>query len=935
MRFPIGTALLSVVTMLSSAAGETQSVVHILVPGFTVQELPVKLSNLNNLRFAPDGRLTALGYDGRVHLLRDTDGDGLEDEDKLFWDKPTISVPVGMAWSRAGLYVSSNRKISLLRDTNRDGQADVEETIATNWPPTDVGSGSVDATAITLDKRGNIYFGLLTADYSNPYRVKDDVSHYDIHGKRGTIQKLSPDGKKMETIATGIRVPYTLAFNRRGDLFVTDQEGETWCPNGNPLDELNQIIPGRNYGFPPRHERWLPNLVSEAPVVAFGPQHQSTCGLVFNEPEARSGTNPGRKVFGPAWWEGDAFVAGESRGKIWRVRLDRTLRGYTGREFLIARLSMLTTDVAISPKGDLYVCCHSGQPDWGTGPRGAGKIFKISYTDNKAPQPLSTEARFKASKPDGGIATEIHVTFNRPVDVSITSRTAEMRLEFGEFVRAADRLEVLKPPYDAVKRQEASPRGFLKIRSARLEDRSRRLVLEADPIVLAVPHALTLVGVKRPGQSGEGDTVDLDVDMRSVEARLPKPAGVAESVASGASKSPQAEILAGGDFERGRELFTGDRLKCATCHRIRGEGGQVGPDLDTLISRDAAAVLRDIKEPSASINPDFVAYNVNWRDEELTGFIRSHNDIGLRLVGADGKEQVVPRAEIKQLRVSAVSLMPTGLLDGLGEAQVRDLLTFLLHAPPVRTSKEIQAALTPARPQSVAGEKPLSIVLVAGKQDHGPGQHDYPTWQKKWHALLTRARGVTISDAWEWPDAEQFQKANVIVFYFWNQDWNAERLHQLDEFQARGGGVVVLHSATIADKEPEQLALRFGLAAQPGPTKYLHAPFDLKFVAPASHPVTVNLPPHVRLLDEPYWPMFGDTNRIEILASTELEGKEWPMMWTFQAGKGRVFASIPSHYTWTLDDPLFRMLLLRGIAWAGGMEEAQFENLVEPEKVTR
>ncbi len=935
MRFPIGTALLSVATMLSPAAGETQSVVHFLVPGFTVQELPLKLSNLNNLRFAPDGQLTALGYDGRVHLLRDTDGDGLEDEDTLFWDKPTISVPVGMAWSKAGLYVSSHGKISLLRDTNSDGQADVEETITTNWPPTDVGSGSVDATAITLDKHGNIYFGLLTADYSNPYRVKDDVSHYDINGKRGTIQKLSPDGKKMETIATGIRVPYTLAFNHRGDLFVTDQEGETWCPNGNPLDELNQIIPGRNYGFPPRHEKWLPNLVSEAPVVAFGPQHQSTCGLVFNEPEARSGTNPGRKVFGPAWWEGDAFVAGESRGKIWRVRLNRTSQGYTGREFLIARLSMLTTDVAISPKGDLYVCCHSGQPDWGTGPRGAGTIFKISYTDNKAPQPLSTEAKFKARKADSGIATEIHVTFNRPVDVSITSRTAEMRLEFGEFVRAADRLEVLKPPYEVVKRQEASPRGFLKIRSARMEDRSRRLVLEADPIVLGVPHALTLAGIKRPGQPGQGDTVDLDVDMRSVEARLPKPGGAAESAASGAPKSPQAAILTGGDFERGRELFTGDRLKCATCHRIRGEGGQVGPDLDTLISRDAAAVLRDIKEPSASINPDFVAYNVSWRDEELTGFIRSHNDIGLRLVGADGKEQLVPRAEIKQLRVSAVSLMPTGLLDGLGEVQVRDLLTFLLHAPPVRTGKEIQAALAPARPQSVAGEKPLSIVLVASKQDHGAGQHDYPAWQKKWHALLTRARGVTVSDAWEWPSTEQFQSAGVIVFYFWNHDWNAERLRQLDEFQARGGGVAVLHSATIADKDPGQLALRIGLAAHPGPTKYLHTPFDLKFTAPASHPVTFNLPSHVRLLDEPYWPMFGDTNRIEVLTTTELEGKEWPMMWTFQAGKGRVFASIPSHYTWTLDDPLFRLLLLRGIAWAGGMEEAQFENLVELEKVTK
>lgn len=78
--------------------------ITMLVPGFTVWELPAKLSNINNLRFTPDGRLTALGYDGRVHILRDTDGDGLEDSAIPFWDKTTLSVPVGMAWSKEGLY---------------------------------------------------------------------------------------------------------------------------------------------------------------------------------------------------------------------------------------------------------------------------------------------------------------------------------------------------------------------------------------------------------------------------------------------------------------------------------------------------------------------------------------------------------------------------------------------------------------------------------------------------------------------------------------------------------------------------------------------------------------------------------------------------------------------------------------------------------------
>src|SRR6185369_17219796 len=103
-----------------------------LVPGFTVQELPVKLSNINNLRFSPKGELTALGYDGRVHILRDSDGDGLEDQDILFWAKPTITVPVGIAWSNEGLYVSSHGKVSLLRDTDGDSVADVEDVISSD-----------------------------------------------------------------------------------------------------------------------------------------------------------------------------------------------------------------------------------------------------------------------------------------------------------------------------------------------------------------------------------------------------------------------------------------------------------------------------------------------------------------------------------------------------------------------------------------------------------------------------------------------------------------------------------------------------------------------------------------------------------------------------------------------------------------------------------
>jgi len=298
--------------------------------------------------------------------------------------------------------------------------------------------------------------------------------------------------------------------------------------------------------------------------------------------------------------------------------------------------------------------------------------------------------------------------------------------------------------------------------------------------------------------------------------------------------------LAGGDYERGRALFFEERLKCATCPRLRGEGATIGPDLSNLVHRDAASVLRDIQEPSAMINPDYVAYNVRLRDGgDLTGFVRTQTSDSLRIVGSDGKEQLARREDVGDMRPSAISLMPTALLKGLKEEQVRDLMTFLLHEPPTRSRVDVEAELGQHTNSTIDPQpaNPLNIVLVASKQDHGPGQHDYPAWQKKWFVLLGRAPGINVTNAWEWPTQEQWRSANVMVFYFWNHDWSAERYQQLDDYQARGGGVVVFHSATIADKEPEKLAERIGLAAQPGPTKYLHTPILLRFVAPTNHAV--------------------------------------------------------------------------------------------------
>jgi putative heme-binding domain-containing protein len=924
--------------------------VHMLIPGFTVEEVPVQLPNLNNLRFAPDGSLTALGYNGKVWRLIDSDGDGLEDRAGIWWDKAPLTVPVGMCWSTRGLFVSSGGKVSLLRDTNGDGVADTEEIVASEWPGKDVASGNVDATGVTMDASGNLYFGLLTANYANGYRLKkvknlsaeerdwlkannrgipaepeEQVSLYDANGMRGSVQKWNADTRQLETIATGIRVPYHFAFNRTGDLFMTDQEGETWMPKGNPLDEFNHIVTGRHYGFPPRHERWLPELVSVEPVVAFGPQHESTCGFVFNEPHAAIGlptgpfsslettvtttlpASPPQRLFGPDWWEGEAIVAGQSRGKIWRVRLNKTPNGYVGKKFLIARLSMLTTDVAISPNGDLYVSCHSGLPDWGTGPNGTGKIFRIRYTNKAAPQwtdvvPVSP--------------TEVRVTFDRAIDPSVSESNIGRRIEFGDSVRAAGRFEVLKPPYAVVARQEAEPRGQILSTGWHLTNDNRTLIISTEIHPRRTHYALSIAGIQAVGSPDHGHPIEIDYDLSSATFAGWSPERIEPpSLTDGNAGKPR------GDYETGHALFLGEQLKCATCHRIRGEGAGHAPDLSNLVSRDAASVLRDIRLPSLTINPDYVGYTLRTRNgDEHSGFLRNQGNDQLKITSATGLETIISPIDVAEMQPAGVSLMPEGLLDGLSESQVNDLLTFLLNKPPKRDKSELQRIFETPNPRSAAASAKsntaLRVVLVASKQDHGPGQHDYPAWQKAWHELLSHAPGTRVQDAWLWPGEDQFATADVLVFYYWNHQWNEAKYAQLDAFQARGGGIVVLHSATIEDKAPLELAKRIGLAAQPQTVQYRHMPFDLRFVD-REHDITVGLPEALPFVDEPYWPMIGDRTKIHVLANAiDVDGQDRPMMWTYHHGHGRVFASIAGHYTWTLEDPVFRLIVLRGVAWA-------------------
>ena len=143
--------------------------------------------------------------------------------------------------------------------------------------------------------------------------------------------------------------------------------------------------------------------------------------------------------------------------------------------------------------------------------------------------------------------------------------------------------------------------------------------------------------------------------------------------------APYRDALAGGDPARGRKVFLEkSEAACLRCHKLDGQGGEVGPELTGIGARkDRAYLLESIVNPNAQIAQGYETTVVGTADGKvLAGVLKGEDAGSLRLMTPEGKLVVVPKADVEE-RTRGLSAMPQDTINYLSKAELRDLVEYL------------------------------------------------------------------------------------------------------------------------------------------------------------------------------------------------------------------------------------------------------------------
>ncbi|MCH2602655.1 MAG: c-type cytochrome [Pedosphaera sp.] len=180
--------------------------------------------------------------------------------------------------------------------------------------------------------------------------------------------------------------------------------------------------------------------------------------------------------------------------------------------------------------------------------------------------------------------------------------------------------------------------------------------------------------------------------QKEINAQLDKVWGVSRSTPEAKLKEIEkykkllsTRISVPDNLSNGRALY---QRTCAQCHKLYGEGGEIGPDITGSNRNNLDYLLQNIIDPNADIPNDYRTTIVRLKDKRvLVGVIRQSEGQSVTLATVAGSVTVA-KSDVAAIEPQNFSMMPEGLVLAFKEGELRDLVAYLRGTSQVPLPKE-------------------------------------------------------------------------------------------------------------------------------------------------------------------------------------------------------------------------------------------------------
>lgn len=257
------------------------------------------------------------------------------------------------------------------------------------------------------------------------------------------------------------------------------------------------------------------------------------------------------------------------------------------------------------------------------------------------------------------------------------------------------------------------------------------------------------------------------------------------------------------DLAKGHEIA---QRTCFTCHKLYGEGAEIGPDLTGVGRSSLDALLNNVIDPNQIIGAGYENVEVETKDgRTVAGRMVENTDARVKILSLGPREEVIARKDIESIRVSEMSVMPEGL-EQMADEDFRNLIWFILNPPQDKKPIQVMPGEKELKVQAQINDQTVDLASYVINPELRPYLHpvkdpsgnttltqdkpeDHP-WQ---HGIFTGLHKVNGIDFW----SEKEGKLRFVKLLNVTQEQDYAGWRALCEWVAPDGHVVLEEEQNI------------------------------------------------------------------------------------------------------------------------------------------